>query len=440
MEIYSEEPLKFLDSLIQEKRTECELRLQERTSKQENLNTVNSKYKELSKQLQILSEENEDYILKNEKLEELNSSQARTNGKLQKEIIAASMKLQKTMMEYQVLEERDEIITQEEIILSKVHSQLEDEFKQKQSKASVLNEKLVESRKKESFYNFTAIKLKKDLLEEEAREKRCLLDYQRSEQQILNNCSISSQIENRISKLKMAIAERIQTIKGLEEVEMTGRENIILHTKKLTKMTARKKQIHEKLVQNNNIVKDQRQEQVKIVELIKDEGVKIQKLKQKEKIMKANFEKIKNNDRKLEKELDKIKEAKLYFANIQKKYHVGTQQLKENIKIKNLDIRTIGRDLALEKASAKQMKEDFFHKKEEIQNMMETILHTNNDIIITQKENKITESKILKFNNKIKELSEKYHAKINDLKSIESLLHSNLSLYESCKKEIITEL
>ena len=72
--------------------------------------------------------------------------------------------------------------------------------------------------------------------------------------------------------------------------------------------------------------------------------------------------------------------------------------------------------------------------------MMETILHTNNDIIITQKENKITESKILKFNNKIKELSEKYHAKINDLKSIESLLHSNLSLYESCKKEIITEL
>ena len=440
METPSEEPLNFLESLITEKREECEIRLLEKERYEKKISNSNDEYKELSRQLQILSQDVEKYKGKNGFFEELHNQRTKTNDSLRRDIISKSRELKEVMIHQEMTKEKYVIASREEKSLKTTFETLEIEIKENQSITSSNKSKLVEKRKKEKFYVDRIKQLEKDIAFEERKSSEYSQEIQRLEKQTLNHCALTSQIESNVSQVRKKISKQLHSIESYREIDREICEKVIFETKRLSETKQEAKRLYQTLREKDREVKAKRQEQEDALELLLLEKEKLIDLRKKEKIIQSNVKKMSNNDTKLDQEIALLDKTRTTSENAQKRLRVGLDQQMAKARAKKIEVESLKKDIQLEKDRTNQMGTEYYQKKDQIHSLKKEVFNLNNEIIMTKKENEKTESQILEFNSKIKDLTEKYHSKIKDLKSIENLLHSNLSLYEDCNKEMVSEL
>jgi DNA repair exonuclease SbcCD ATPase subunit len=440
MENNSDEPLNFLQSLIDDKRMECESRLLERNRAEKTLGVINNEYKELSKQLYILTTKEKDYMNKTEFLKNQFAKKVELNNELREKVIKKSHELKYLLQEHDVIKDKYIISSREEKTFSAANIELEIDVNKNKMKSKLNKNELDEIRKKERFYSHRMKQLTADLASEKALavelEEQCTSYRKKLE----SYNSITSQLDSKITNNRSKNKKQMQTIESYKKMEQNGLRKLTLQTKKIKETKEKARQIYISLVEKSKDIKKIRAKQEVRRKELSVEQEAVVELCQKVKIVKSNVQKMTNNEARLDQELERLNNAKEDFGANQKKYVLCLNQQADSAKAKINNCKRLTKELLAEKEHATKMRAEYKKKREMLQEMKEQILNVNNDIILTRKENETTKVSIMEFNDQVKDLSTRYHSKINELKSLENKLHNNLALFENCKKEMATEL
>jgi chromosome segregation ATPase len=439
MENTHNEPLQFLDSLVKEKRKECEERLQENASNMDNGTVVKDEYAELSRQLHILTKKNEDYKKINESLEQDYVANRKLNKDLRDKVIKVSCELKYTLDEFAVIEEKYNRSHQEEKSLRESSIALESDVENTKSKLLKRQKELAEIKKTEKFYTLRINQLSTNLTDQKVTLEKFDKAIVTRKAQLKKCHQVSAKLESKISDMRTLSDHRQKTIHSLKSKEKTEAAQLNKRSLELKKIQEHEQKLHKQLLSDDQDVKSRRKEQGDVLEQINAERRKISTLSLKEKKMKSNVAKMNKNEAKLDKELSKIEKTKQFYTENQVKLNSALNEKFAIIKEKIAETEYSRKELALEKEQTTQIYGEYNAKREEIVHLKQQNLNLSNEVILTKNENEKVKSQIQGFKNDIINLSARYNSKINELKSIENVLHSNVSLLENCKREISNE-
>ena len=187
METTNNEPLQFLESLVEEKREACELRLQEHENQLAKFVMANDEYVELSRQLQILSQKDEDYKVKNESYESQVQEKVKLNNELRNKVIKTSCELKYTLDEFSINEDKYNCSNQEEISLRESSISLEADLTNIKERSTKQKKELAEIRKTQRFYTLRIKQLSIDLAEEKLQFRKIEATVEKSKS-LLQKC------------------------------------------------------------------------------------------------------------------------------------------------------------------------------------------------------------------------------------------------------------